>query len=97
MEAGRPGKNYCSLSAERSDVMTLETHFGYRTGRSDVVGKEDSMYDSHVSGLRNCLNSGAINRDMETASREVLELEGGNPDLGMSIRHPSGSSRQLEK
>lgn len=69
MEAGRPGKNYCSLSAERSDVMTLETHFGYRTGRSDVVGKEDSMYDFHVSGLRNCVNSSAINRDMDCKQR----------------------------
>ena len=70
VEVGRPDGNYCSLSAERSDVMVLETHFGYRIGRSEVVGKGGSMHDSHVSSLRNYVNS-VFNRDMETAGREA--------------------------
>lgn len=44
-----------------SDAMALETHLGYRTERLDVVGKGDPTCDSHVSGVRNWVSSGAIN------------------------------------
>ena len=65
------GTTAADLSAERSGDMALETHFGYRIGRSEVVGKGDSMHEAHVSGLRNYVNRGVFNRDMETAGREA--------------------------
>lgn len=71
MEVGRPDGNYCSLSAERSDVMALETHFGLEYRKSEVVGKGDSMHEAQASGLRNYVNRGVFNRDKETAGREA--------------------------
>ena len=71
VEVGRPDGNYCSLSAERSDVMALETHFGLEYRKSEVVGKGDSMHEAQVSGLRHYVNRGVFNRDTETAGREA--------------------------
>ena len=36
-----------------------------------MVGKGDSMHEAHVSGLRNYVNRGVFNRDMDTAGREA--------------------------
>ena len=45
------------------------------------------MPDSHASVLRNWVNSGAMDGDMESASREALAFEGGNPELRLGSVH----------
>lgn len=64
--------NYCSLSAERSDVMALETHFGLEYRKSEVVGKGDSMHEAQVSGLRNHVNRGVFNTDTHCRQRSFI-------------------------
>lgn len=56
------------------------------------------MHEAQVSGLRNYVNRVSLTQIRRLQAEKLhLAEKIQSSDLGMSVRHPSGSSRQLEK